>query len=753
MPYILVLTKMLKSIPLILILALILVTLWFKDGYILGSSEDGLIFHNISRYFHQAQFTWMDYPGLGSPSLTLPVGKPIYLLLSFFQGLGIPGFIIQAAVFWFILVSGGIGIFLLSRELFPKLPTKYTILSSLFYWFNPISLAYLLNRDLLYYIFFFALLPIASFFYIKGLRKGKYFWAFALNIVLVFYSYAFSYIAFTILFWLWLSLVTFYYFLLYEKKIFVLKYFLLTLILFVISNCWWILPLVSLKTLGGADPIANVVQTTQNSVGTLNALSKRIGNLNGIFKLINSSFLEQDSLNWMKLYYSPILFIIEYFIVGSILFFIIKSRKDPLVLFFGSLFLSSIFLAKGNSPPFGEIYEIIFKKILILQVFRNPFEKFSFLLSLTASILVGPSIYEFINKLQNKFKRPFFLKELIYLFIFFVIILYLGFPLYSSLVFTNKFPPTNDYSIGYKVKVPNYYKEVDEWLSSQGNNFRYIGLPIKDEAITYKWEKGYRGAELTVPLFSTPGILLTTSTPYFNQIVPEIERSLFSDNYFSNFANSLNTKYYLLRYDVDYEAWKMSDPAILDKKLNEMQERGEVKKVATFGKVSIWENLKWKDLKFYPAKKIIEVDNFDKADMLANVNVSEGEVLIDKDGLNEFNQPLVRSDPAISYYKINPTKYIVHLKNTTKPFIMVFSELYNSGWKAQYVDRQAELIHIRANFYGNGWIIDRYGDSDIVVEFLPQQLLELGEKISIVAYLLTIAMGVFLVKRIKKGES
>lgn len=744
---------MLRSIILILILALILVTLWFKDGYILGSSEDGLIFHNISRYFHQAQFTWMDYPGLGSPSLSLPAGKPIYFLLSFFQDLGIPGFIIQATVFWFILVSGGIGIFLLSRELFPKLPIKYTIFSFLFYWFNPISLAYLLNRDLLYYIFFFALLPLATFFYIKGLRKGKYFWSLALNAVLVFYSYAFSYIAFTILFWLWLSLVTFYYILLFEKKIFALKYFLLTLALFVISNCWWILPLVSLKTLGGVDPIANVVQTQQNSVGTLNALSKRIGNLNGIFKLINSSFLEQDSLNWMKLYYSPILFIIEYFIVCSILFFVIKFRKDRVVLFFGSLFLSSVFLAKGNTPPFGEIYEIIFKKFLILQVFRNPFEKFSFLLSLTASILVGPSIYELIGTLQNKLQLPSLLKKIIYIFVFPVIILYLGFPLYSSLVFTNKFPPTNDYSIGYKVKVPNYYKEVDEWLSSQGNNFRYIGLPIKDETVTYKWEKGYRGAELTVPLFSTSGILLTTSTPYFNQIVPEIEKSLFSDNGFSNFTNSLNAKYYLIRYDIDYKGWKMTDPAVLDSKLNEMQEKGEVKKAATFGKVSIWENLKWRDFKFYPAKKIIEVDNFDKADMLTSVNVSEGEVLIDKDGLKEFNQQLVSSDPAINYYKKNPAKYILHLKNVTKPFIMVFSELYNSGWKAQYMDRQAQLSHIRTNFYGNGWIIDQYGDFDVVVEFLPQQLLELGEKISVVAYLLTLAMGVLLVKSIRKTES
>ena len=71
-----------KIIIFILVAAAVLISIWFKDGYILGTAEDGLIFYSISNYFHQAEYTWMEYPGLGSPSLSLIAAKPTYLLLS-----------------------------------------------------------------------------------------------------------------------------------------------------------------------------------------------------------------------------------------------------------------------------------------------------------------------------------------------------------------------------------------------------------------------------------------------------------------------------------------------------------------------------------------------------------------------------------------------------------------------------------------------------------------------------------------------
>lgn len=717
-----------KVIFFILIAAAILVSVWFKDGYILGTAEDGLIFYNISRYFHQSEYTWMEYPGLGSPSLTLVAGKQLYLVLSFLQGMGIPGFLVQAGVMWLLLSSAGIGIYLLTRELFPKLPHKYILLSVLFYWFNPISLVGVWNRFLLNYIFFFALLPISSYFYFKGLKSGKYVWILALNASLIFYSYAFSYIAFTILFWIWLSISTILFVLINKKEhvvLFYLKYFSLNLLLFALVNLIWILPLISLNLSGGSSPTANLF-INQDNLGILEALSKKMGNLTDILKLTNASFLDTDSLNWVKLYYSPLVSSLLYVIVGIILYSFIRLRKDKSVLFLAALFFLAVFLVKGINPPFGEIYKLIFKEVAILQVFRNPFEKFGFLLSLVASVLVGMSIYEFKSSLGNKFGK--------YLYLFFILAIFfiLGFPLYTSLAFTNKFPPTDDYSIGYKVKVPEYYKDVDNWLNTQGNNFRYIGLPLKDEGITYIWEKGYAGVELPVALFKSSGIIHTTSVPFFNQIVPQIEKTLLSDSDFSTLANLINAKYYLLRYDIDHKLRAMTDPAIVEQALINREKSGEVKKVAQFGQVSIWENLKWQDSTFYIARNIEKVKNFDNA-KITNIDISLGDILIEENislNIQGIDQNIL---PSISYEKINSTKYVLDVKNSSGPFLLSFSELYNNGWNASYNNGQVVTPHMRANLYGNGWVIDREGDFEIIVEFAPQKWMDLGEKISVIS--------------------
>ncbi len=738
-----IITKMFKYILLILTFATILVTVWFKDGNVLGTAEDSLPLYNISHFLPESQFAWMEHPGLGRVTINLTAARPTYELLTFLQRLGLPNFLIQALIFWFILVGSGLGIYFITKEFFPKLQDIYIFSSVLFYWFNPLSMVNVWNRFLLAYIFSFGLLPIISFIFIRGLRTKNYLWSLIFVLILPPFGFAFTYLAFDILLWIFLFTLTLLFFLTQEEldtKLFYIKYFFLTLLLFILTNIWWIGQVASLTLYKNISSSVLNFDVSAN-LGTLDALSRKLGSLSNIFRLVNSSFINENSLSWMRIFNSLPFVVMQYLITAIILRSIIRGRKNKFVLISGGLFFISIYLAKGTSPPFGEIYQFIFTYIPSLQVFRNPFEKAAFILSLSSSLLIGFSLFDLSQQIPKKFGNL-----LLFFFLGFILIIW-GFPFYTGLVFTSPDSPTNKPDVGYQVKVPLYYQEADKWLSSKGSNFRYIGFPLGDEGITYNWEKGYSGVELSSALFSTPGVLHRTAVPYFTDLVPQIQEILLSQNDFSKLANSLNARFFFVRHDINFELRKMNNPTVIDNNLAIREKNNEIKKVATFGQLTFWENLRWQDRTFYPAVKIIKSSNGQQVSELLNVEVNKGEALL----MDAKNTPVLNTETRvdISYKRINPAKYIVHIKNT-QPFILVFSELFNDVWQAS---NQGNIYkHFRTNFYANGWLIDRTGDFDIAVEYLPQKLLEAGEKISIGSYLSIVLICTFLISKRIKGK-
>lgn len=730
-------------IVLIVLVSALMVTIWFREGYIMGTAEDSLIFYNISRFLPESQFAWMEHPGLGRVTINLTAARPTYEMLTFLHNLDVPNFLIQALTIWFILVSAGIGIYLIVKEFFPQLPNRYAFISVLFYWFNPLSLVNVWNRFLSNYIVSFGLFPIAAFLFIRGLNKRNYLWSFVLVLILPIYSFAFTYIAFDFILWIFFFLVTLFFLLAPKEsnyRLFYIKYFFLTFLLFLITNFWWIGQLTSLNLYNNIDSSVLNFDISVNA-GTLDALSKKMGNLSDIFRFMNVSFLNENSLSWMKTFYSLPFIIIQFLFAFIILFSIAKNIKNRSVLILSGLFFVSIYLVKGTNPPFGEIYQFIFTNIPFFQIFRNPFEKAAPVLFLSASLLIGFSIFSLLQQFPRR------LTNLIYIIFLILIAIVWGSPFYTGLVFTSPDPPTNNYQIGYKVKVPAYYQEADQWLISQGNNFRFIGFPLGDEGITYNWEKGYSGVELSSALFATPGILHRTAIPYFTELVPQIQEILLSQNDFIKLANSLNVRFFFVRHDINFERRKMRDPTVIDNNLTVREKSNEIKKVATFGQLTFWENLKWQDYTFYSATNIVKSSKNQQVSELLNIDVNKGDVLID----GRHDPSLSNADKIIevSYRKINPARYVVNIKNTG-PFVLVFSELYNDAWQANH--QNTIFKHLRANFYANGWLIDKTGDFSIDIEYLPQNLLDLGEKISLISYFFAILIFTLLVFRNIKAK-
>lgn len=738
----------------IIFVSSILVFIWFKDGYILGYAEGALPFYEISRYFDQTAYAWTEHPGLGSFASITTAGKPTYWVLTLIQQSGVPGFIIQAGVFWFFLVSSATGIGLLTRYFFKEIPQKYILLGIFFYWFNPIFLVNIWNRFLLNYIFFFALMPVACFAFLKGLRERKMIYVLILNIILVIYSYTFSSYSFLILLWLILSLFFLLYFLLEKDKssrFFYIKFFFLTLVFFVLSNAWWISQMLTFTFSGTFKNISGTLFNTNTNYSILDALSHKLGNLTDVLRLINISFYTPTASFWASIYNSPFLILFHFLLVGTILYACFSRITQKSVFILTSLLFLSIYLSKGINPPLGEVYGFLFQHVKFMQAFRNPFEKFSLMIPLFITPLFCFSIYYY----SKKFPR---LKKVVEFFSV-AILIFWSFPYFSGLIFTNTTLPKEAHAQDFKVKVPEYYRQSSNWLQSQGGNSRFLELPLADEGITYLWEKGYRGADMPSTLFATPGIIFNTSVPYYSKLVPEIDKSFFEAEDFSKIANLVNIRFYLIRDDIDWQERSLKNPQDVLNRLLWMQEKGQVLKVVDFGKISIWKNLNYIDSTFYIATNIVNVASSQEALDIGFADVKNAQVVVDgnpewlrmgtlaktdsRHKLYTFKKNLEQTF-QVTYKKIDPTRYAVHIDNSTEPFELIFSELFDPNWTAKYSDGTGAKDHRLVNTYANGWWIEKTGSFDIEIVFTPQLLLNIGETISIITISVMIILSAVL---------
>jgi hypothetical protein len=96
--------------------------------------------------------------------------------------------------------------------------------------------------------------------------------------------------------------------------------------------------------------------------------------------------------------------------------------------------------------------------------------------------------------------------------------------------------------------------------------------------------------------------------------------------------------------------------------------------------------------------------------------------------------------PKITFEKVSPVKWTVHVIDSTGPFFLVLNDAYNSQWKAYYDSVNwvsgflsspiPERNHFVANAYANSWYIDRTGTYTITLYFWPQNLFLAGAIVS-----------------------
>ncbi len=98
----------------------------------------------------------------------------------------------------------------------------------------------------------------------------------------------------------------------------------------------------------------------------------------------------------------------------------------------------------------------------------------------------------------------------------------------------------------------------------------------------------------------------------------------------------------------------------------------------------------------------------------------------------------------ISYEKIDPTHYVVHVDGKT-PFWLFFAESYDPNWIAK-VDGQT--ISSTLSYQGiNGFWIQKTGRLEISVEFLLQKYFDYGSIIAAITFIITLALIIYDIRK------
>src|SRR3989344_523628 len=505
-----VLTHSKFHLGVIVSLCAILVWIWFRDGFMVGSGESGLPFHNFERLIPRTFHQWSDAL-LGSLSNTVSI---IFLgAIGLISRAGISSVFIQAMFYFFILAVGAVSVYklayLVSEDKFAS------FFSSVFYLFNPFTMVTVINRLQYTFMFFYALYPLSFYLFVKGIIARKYVYAFLVVVASVAFSLSFASFPFLIL---------------------------------------WFIPTMYSTF---ATPYASTEAVTQTgNIQSFASVSQAVGGMPFVLRLLDKSFIYQIGDSWGINYLNPIVNIIG-FIPGVVcLLSVFKRKKSSLFKYFLIFSLFALMFSKGVSDALGNITLFFFSNIRFLEVFRNPFEKAGFALMLSYSILFGVGLSMISKFLASK---AFLLKYTLVILVSLVLFFYYVLPMWNGRVFGGKESRINSY-----VQVPSFYKDADNWLKTLGEGFRVVALPIDGEGMTYSWDRPFNGVELSSELFSTPFISFATSVPYLEPITSTLEPVLFQNTeVFPNLLGTLSSKYFLLRRDIDYSRRGMRDPGIV----------------------------------------------------------------------------------------------------------------------------------------------------------------------------------------------
>lgn len=731
-----------KNIYIIILIVLSLLPLtWFHKDLIISGGDFGFPLM-INDYYVKDHFSvWYKELGMGVSNTRSISVLPFMLIIWLFSKIGISLQIIEKIIFFLLFLFSGLGTYFLTSSLFKN--KKASFYAALFYLFSGAGLVFYwhwLNGM----IYFYAHLPIMCFFAVKFISTRSIKWLFAFCIMSFFNGLSYANPVLLPIFWVTIFIFIFLGSLENNYKKTLKKVFIGTIVLFIswlFINAYWLTPLFATIKDEFEGLKATVSYTPYESLVIWSTKSSFLNNLRQIdnYWTFGRKYGPDDYYSYYNYYNSwPMVllsFLPVFFIFYS--FLIKKSDKNfTRTIFLGVFYLITLFLSTGSFYKLGLFfYKTIYTYFPLTQAYRAPIEKLAVLISLFSAILGGIGLSLF---LKNK---PRFIMIIFLILIFFV----LPFPYWNGEIIHDGgqiFP-------SFRVKIPNYYNDLQNYINNQKESYRIIDFPIPTtHNIAYKWEHGYVGADPKLQFLNkgsaTPCISDLCLDLLINLETNSPKKEQANEILLSNTLSVINVKYLLFNNDYNYEyEFKRKNKDFY----KNIIKNSDLVFEKSIGEVDIYRNNNY--------LKHIFLSN--KLDVLKNNNVlgakieNDKTIVFPKDAKNIDKEKFSYSAlPELISQKINPSKYIIEIKEANNPYILNFLESFNDKWRV-YISKDGENIkidnkrHFKSFGYANSWVINERGDYEIIIYYEPQKYLIFGSIISLITFLILIAATFYLI--------
>lgn len=367
-----------------------------------------------------------------------------------------------------------------------------------------------------------------------------------------------------------------------------------------------------------------------------------------------------------------------------------KIREKIIVLFFVSLSLLGIFLAKGANDPFGGVYTWMFSHVPGFILFRDSSKWYS-IIAFSYTILISFTIMQVYNLSSVKFPRfhryqikgqHLKIAQSIFVVLVSLLLAFLILPALKG----------NLSGLFLKTQVPKEYLEFENFLQNDKDFSRVLWYPTQQRF-------GY---------YSSLHPAVPAQSFFIKPEIRDLERS-FKNERTERQLQDASVKYVVVPFDSQGEIF------LKDRKYNE----GEYKKAVESAEAATWLTL---------------VKNFGKIKVYAV-----------PDAKDHF---WCDCDASISYQAISPIKYLVDVKNAREGDKLIFSETYDSNWIAKNENWSKTSAPFEKKY--NSFDLTK-GDSSFEIYYSAQKYVYIGQLASLIVFILTIiVLSVLLVNKARK---